>query len=163
MSPSRRRRLKSLLAVCQARLPDLKAVFWRLATRQLSESQESAPHQGDPLSQSEVASFLQGKAPSKSNLSIPVIAKTTARYFSTTLADLRSPSRRKSTVLARSIAMYLARQLAGKSLAEIGKNFGGRDHTTVLHSVRKIEAALDEDQTITEAVHRLTALLGEDF
>ena len=65
------------------------------------------------------------------------IALATARHFSLRLADLRSPVRRRALVTARGVAVYLARHYAGDSLQEIGRYFGGRDHTTVMHSCRK--------------------------
>ena len=60
-------------------------------------------------------------------------------------ADLRSSSRKQLVVRGRSLAMYIARQATSKSLTDIGKYFGGRDHSTVLHSIRKIESSLQDD------------------
>lgn len=73
------------------------------------------------------------------------IAEHAARRFGLTLADLKSESRRRTIVLARDTAMLLARRLTKKSLLEIGSYFGGRDHTTVMHSCRKAEALLEQD------------------
>lgn len=83
------------------------------------------------------------------------IASATARCFSLKLSELRSPSRRRAVVTARGVAMYLARQLAGESLEQIGQYFSGRDHSTVMHSCRKTEALLKTDPAIREAVQRL--------
>ena len=80
------------------------------------------------------------------------IAKLAAKYFGLRVADLLSPSRRRAVVQARGIAMYLGRQLTAKSLEQLGNHFGGRDHTTVLHSYRSIEARLRSDPTTRRAV-----------
>ena len=61
----------------------------------------------------------------------------------------------------RQIGMYLAKSLTARSLPEIGRRFGGRDHTTVLHAIRKIESLLAEDPTMKEEVEVLKRLLKE--
>jgi chromosomal replication initiator protein len=83
------------------------------------------------------------------------IALATARHFSLKLADLRSPVRRRALVTARGVAVYLARHLTGDSLDEIGSYFGGRDHTTVIHSCRKTEEMLQTDPAIRQAIDKL--------
>lgn len=88
------------------------------------------------------------------------IAVQTARFFSLEITDLKSPSRRRAVVLARGVAMYLARQLTGKSLEEIGHFFGGRDHTTVLHGCRKMEQVLKTDPDARLAVRQLHQTLA---
>ncbi len=70
------------------------------------------------------------------------IAKTTARQMGLKLADLKGKSRKSTTVRARSVAIYLARQLTHLSLKEIGRYFGGRDHTTVAHAAAEIESKI---------------------
>ncbi|MBS0209298.1 MAG: ATP-binding protein [Planctomycetes bacterium] len=84
-----------------------------------------------------------------------VIALHTARHFSLKVSELKSPSRKRGVVAARDTAMYLARQLTGKSLEQIGAYFGGRDHTTVLHGCRKIETQLETDPAIRHNVTEL--------
>ena len=73
------------------------------------------------------------------------IAIRTARHYEVTLADLKSTSRRRNMVTARDMAMYLARQLTDSTLEQIGAFFGGRDHTTVLHGCRQVEALVKSD------------------
>lgn len=73
------------------------------------------------------------------------ITQTVARQMGIKTADLRSSSRKQTVVRGRSLAMYIARQATSKSLTDIGKYFGGRDHSTVLHSIRKIESMLKDD------------------
>lgn len=87
------------------------------------------------------------------------IAVRTARHFSLKLADLRSPTRRRAVVTARGVAMYLARTLTTNSLDEIGRYFGGRDHTTVAHGCRKTEELLATEPAIRMAVEQLQAKL----
>ena len=76
------------------------------------------------------------------------IAQHTARHFALTLGELRSSSRRRAVVAARDVAMYLARVVTKQSLEEIGRYFGGRDHTTVMHGCRKTESLLQTDPAI---------------
>lgn len=87
------------------------------------------------------------------------IAVQTARHFGLKVSDLRSPSRKQTTVLARGVAMHLARQLTDKSLQDVGKYFGGRDHTTVLHGCRKTESLLQTDHSTRHAVEQLRQTL----
>lgn len=81
-----------------------------------------------------------------------LIALTTARYFSLPLAELKSPSRLRRVATARAVAMYLARDLTGNSLLEIGRYFGGRDHTTVSYSCHVTEERLETDPEVRQAV-----------
>jgi chromosomal replication initiator protein len=76
------------------------------------------------------------------------------------VAELRSASRRRGVVVARDVAMYLARQLTSNSLKQIGDYFGGRDHTTVLHGCRKTESLMNSDATTHQAVLALKQRLA---
>ncbi|HBO43015.1 MAG TPA: hypothetical protein DD670_03585 [Planctomycetaceae bacterium] len=80
------------------------------------------------------------------------IAAATARAFSLSLRQLRSRSRRRETVAARGVAMHLARRLTPLSLEQIGHYFGGRDHTTVLHSCRKTERLLRDEPSTQQVI-----------
>jgi chromosomal replication initiator protein len=91
----------------------------------------------------------------KQQPSLHEIALSTAKHFSLRLTDLRSPVRRRALVNARGVAVYLARHYASASLDEIGRYFGGRDHTTILHSCRKTEELLTSDLAIHHAVEQL--------
>jgi chromosomal replication initiator protein len=73
------------------------------------------------------------------------ILRRVGEVFGVKVHDLRAKTRTKAVAFPRQVAMYLARQLTSDSFAEIGKSFGGKDHTTVLHAVHKIEALLQED------------------
>jgi chromosomal replication initiator protein len=84
--------------------------------------------------------------------SLRTITGLSAKYFCLRISDLTSASRRRAVVQARAIAVFLARQLTAKSLEQIGAYFGGRDHTTVLHSFRAIEARVRTDPATRRAV-----------
>ncbi len=88
-------------------------------------------------------------------ISVENIQKTVADYYKIKVADMYSKKRPASIARPRQIAMYLAKELTQKSLPEIGELFGGRDHTTVLHAVRKISS---ERQTVTELNQQLYVL-----
>lgn len=95
----------------------------------------------------------------KVNLSIDLIKKATAEYYSVKIDDMSAKIRTKEIAIARQVAMYLARELTGASLPKIGEDFGGRDHTTVLHAYEKIKAALRNETDIQEAVKSISAKL----
>lgn len=84
-----------------------------------------------------------------------VIQNTVARHFGLSSNDLKSASRAQATSLPRQIAIYLARKHLGMSFSEIGRHFGGRDHTTVLHSYRKILADAETNTMIRTSVDAL--------
>jgi hypothetical protein len=82
-------------------------------------------------------------------------------FPSVTMYDLKSVRRKKTMVRARQIAVYLAKTLTARSLPEIGKRFGGRDHTTILHSVRKIEAMIERDLELAAKIERIKENIPE--
>ncbi len=84
------------------------------------------------------------------------IQKKVADFFQIPLFELKSKRRSKNIILPRQVAMYLTRQLTTLSLPEIGHVFGGKDHTTVLHSCKKIEKALQKDRVLQNSVEKLT-------
>ncbi|MES9603531.1 chromosomal replication initiator protein DnaA [Actinomadura sp. NPDC000929] len=85
-----------------------------------------------------------------------MIMAQTVEYFGTTIDDLCGPSRSRMLVTARQIAMYLCRELTELSLPKIGQQFGGRDHTTVMHAERKIRSLMAERRAIYNQVTELT-------
>lgn len=80
------------------------------------------------------------------------IAKATSHYFKIPVADLKSKSRNKDIAIARHIAMYLSQKIGGATLQEVGKFYGNRDHTSVIHAIRKIQQMLKEDQALSRDV-----------
>jgi chromosomal replication initiator protein len=89
------------------------------------------------------------------------IQKLVATRYNVSRADILSERRTAAVVKPRQIAMYLAKALTPRSLPEIGRRFGGRDHTTVLHAVRKIEKAITEDRSLHDEVDLLKRMLQE--
>ena len=87
----------------------------------------------------------------REEISLASIATVTAKFFRLRLAELRSSSRKQNLVRARSLAMFLGRQMTSKSMHQIGDYFGGRDHTTVLHAIRKTESLLKSDADLQRA------------
>jgi chromosomal replication initiator protein len=87
------------------------------------------------------------------------IQKLVASRYNVSRADILSSRRTANVVRPRQIAMYLAKVLTLRSLPEIGRRFGGRDHTTVLHAVRKIEGLSGSDTALSEELELLKRML----
>lgn len=90
------------------------------------------------------------------------VLAATAAYFNVTIEDLQSKSRNRTLVTARQIAMYLLRELTDMSLPKIGQEFGGRDHTTVMHADRKIRELMAERRQIFNQVTELTNIIKQE-
>ncbi|MEV0929970.1 chromosomal replication initiator protein DnaA [Streptomyces phaeochromogenes] len=100
--------------------------------------------------------LIPGGEDSSPEITAPAIMAATADYFGLTVDDLCGSSRSRVLVTARQIAMYLCRELTDLSLPKIGAQFGGRDHTTVMHADRKIRALMAERRSIYNQVTELT-------
>ena len=92
-------------------------------------------------------------------LQISKIQEVVANYFQTSTSELKGKKRVKQIVVPRQIAMYLSRELTDASLPKIGQEFGGKDHTTVMHACDKIGRAIKTDSDIKSAVYDLKAML----
>jgi chromosomal replication initiator protein len=92
-------------------------------------------------------------------ITIEEIQKKVAEHFNIRLTDMHSPRRSRSVARPRQIAMYLAKLITSRSLPEIGRKFGGRDHTTVMHAVKKIEELKQEDNNFNEDIELLKRLI----
>ncbi|WP_304174851.1 chromosomal replication initiator protein DnaA [Limnochorda pilosa] len=92
---------------------------------------------------------------------IAAIQKAVADYFGVTVDDLLSRRRTRNITLPRQVAMYLARELTDESLPRIGQEFGGRDHTTVIHACDKIRAEQEMDPALARAVQEIKGLLAK--
>jgi len=88
-------------------------------------------------------------------ITIEQIQRKVCDLFGIRLSDLKAKTRTKAIAFPRQIAMYLARQLTHASLAEVGRAFGGKDHTTVLHAVDKVQALLQEDPKLRKTIDGL--------
>jgi len=113
------------------------------------------------ISESLVRTLLDSRAEA-TPLAIDSLARASAKYFAERLDAVRGPSRRRGLALARSVGMYLARRWSGLSLSEIGRYYGGRDHTTVLHACNRIENELAHDRPLVEATHEIRKLARRD-
>ncbi len=92
-------------------------------------------------------------------VTIDEIQKRVAEHFNIRLADMHSARRARAVARPRQVAMFLSKQLTSRSLPEIGRKFGGRDHTTVMHAVRKIEELRASDSSFNEDVELLRRML----
>ncbi|HTQ40442.1 MAG TPA: DnaA/Hda family protein [Pirellulales bacterium] len=91
--------------------------------------------------------------------SLEQVTTAVAKFYGLKPAAMSSPSRRRQVVFARGMAIYLGRTLCGASLKTLGKHFGGRDHTTVLHSFRQLQSRLSSDSELNNAVDHLQQVL----
>nr|WP_304617487.1 chromosomal replication initiator protein DnaA [Paracoccus sp. (in: a-proteobacteria)] len=92
-------------------------------------------------------------------VSIDDIQRKVAEHYNIRLADLIGPKRARNVARPRQIAMYLSKQMTSRSLPEIGRRFGGRDHTTIMHGVRKVEELITEDSGLAEDIAVLKRML----
>jgi chromosomal replication initiator protein len=102
--------------------------------------------------------FPQGEMP---EISIEQIQQTVVERFSMSLQELTGDRRSQQIVYPRQVAMYLCRELTDSSLPKIGKKFGGRDHTTVIHATSKIAKLIQEDRNVYNLVQELTARIKQ--
>ncbi len=113
-----------------------------------------------PIDQTLSERALQDLIPQTENEIPPqVILEETANYFALSTGDLMSKSRSRPLTQARHIAMYLMRECTGLSLVKIGEIFGGRDHTTALHGIKKVEADMRARDATFRQVQDLTRLI----
>ena len=118
---------------------------------------------GEPLTveaaETAIRDLIRTREPKK--VRIEDIQKLVATHYSVSRADILSSRRTANVVRPRQIAMYLSKVLTLRSLPEIGRRFGGRDHTTVLHAVRKIEGMTVSDNGLSEEIELLKRMLTD--
>lgn len=105
------------------------------------------------IAETVIRDLVQGIEPRR--IKIEDILKVVSRHYGVTRSDLLSQRRHRSVVWPRQIGMFLAKQLTARSLPEIGRRFGNRDHTTVLHAIRKIEGVLDSNPRVRDEIEEL--------
>lgn len=88
-------------------------------------------------------------------ITVEDIQKTVGAHFNVKVSDLKSPKRLKALVLPRQVAMYLSRQLTSSSYPEIGERFGGKDHSTIIHAIKKIEKKMEEDFQLRATINTI--------
>jgi chromosomal replication initiator protein len=111
------------------------------------------------LAEREIRDLIRPQEPKR--VKIEDIQRIVARHYNVSRGDLLSARRTANVVRPRQVAMYLAKTLTLRSLPEIGRRFGGRDHTTVLHAVRKIENLVGNDSMLAEEIEALKRQLQE--
>lgn len=117
---------------------------------------------GEDISTSLAADALKSlkSTGNKNHLSILQIQEEVAKYYHIQLKDLKGKKRVKSIVVPRQISMYLSREMTDNSLPKIGAEFGGKDHTTVIHAHEKIQQLLEKDPTMQKEVNEIKNLLN---
>ena len=115
----------------------------------------------DPLTRTAVENILAGSGqPTSNGPDVSGIVKRVADAFGVTEKEIHGSSRLRRVLVPRQVAMYLAREVGRLSLPRIGAAFGGRDHTTVLHACRKVEADIEADAGLAGRVRQLRSELG---
>jgi chromosomal replication initiator protein len=112
-----------------------------------------------PLAERTLADLVRSREAKR--VRIEDILRIVSRHFKVQRNDLLSSRRSRDVVRPRQIAMYLAKSLTSRSLPEIGRRFGGRDHTTVLHSVRKVEQMMKDDGDLCQEIELLKRMLED--
>ncbi|OYU48517.1 MAG: chromosomal replication initiation protein DnaA [Rhizobiales bacterium PAR1] len=112
-----------------------------------------------PAAEEAIRDLIRHREPRR--VKIEDIQRLVANHYNVSRADILSSRRTATVVRPRQIAMYLAKSLTLRSLPEIGRRFGGRDHTTVLHAVRKIEGMVTTDQELAGEIDHLKRMLQE--
>jgi chromosomal replication initiator protein len=111
-----------------------------------------------PLAEVVLREILTGD---ETTISASLIIAETAKYFSVTVSELSGPSRSQNIAHPRQLAMYLCRELTELSLIKIGNQFGGRDHSTVLHAERKVRTEMERKPIVFQQVTELTRLVKQ--
>lgn len=109
------------------------------------------------ISQRALKNILSGNH--KKILTIPIIQKTVAKFYNLKIDDFKSRRRTQNIAFPRQIAMYLCRELTDSSLPSIGQEFGGRDHTTVMHACDKIKNCIEDDGRTDDTIKEITKIL----
>lgn len=96
------------------------------------------------------------------NLSVDTIIRAVAEYFNISASDIRGKKRTKKIVMPRHISMYITRDMTELSTSEIGNEFGGRDHTSVIHALQKVEAEMKMDMTLETVIQKIEDKLSKN-
>jgi chromosomal replication initiator protein len=147
--------LERLADIEDASPRDLIGVFMKLATYSDLTKQ--------PVTLEVVENTLGQRSVGARKISIEEIQRKAAEFYKLELRDFQSPARARRIARPRQVAMYLAREITERSLPEIGKRFGGRDHTTVLHAWRRITALCAEDPLFKQEVDFLKTVLSRSL
>jgi chromosomal replication initiator protein len=105
------------------------------------------------LAQDAMKNIIDSEQPE--NLTIERIARTVASHYKLTIEEIKSKNNSRQIAVPRQVAMYLCKRLTKHSFPEIGREFGGKHHTTVMHSVEKINEVIKEDRNFHRVVSEL--------
>jgi len=156
----------------QPRLPARKELSWRESLREWGRQQDEAARreatraalekqrEQDRMMEAVIAKYPEFANWTPGKITITQIQAYVCKYFGYTRAELLSQRRAYALVRARQIAMFLAKIMTGATYPEIGRRFDGRDHTTVLHAVRKISGLLETDAALAADIAALKDLIS---
>lgn len=113
-----------------------------------------------PVTMSVLREFLNQNRPAKEK-NIDEIVRATARFYAVRIPEIKGKSRMKTAVRARNVAIWLARKYTNVTLQELGRWFSGRNHTTIMHSCREIDALLTQERSLQESIDSLTKEIFE--
>ena len=105
----------------------------------------------------------EGPPPQPKKITIEMIQKIVASHYGVEITDLLSKKRNKQIVIPRQVAMYLCRKLTDASYPQIGDQFGGKDHTTVIHAHDKMENVLKDDQELASIIEVLSQKINPNY
>ncbi|MBQ9874806.1 MAG: AAA family ATPase [Thermoguttaceae bacterium] len=114
-----------------------------------------------PATYENMLEYLDGRAP-KAEWTLETIVKTVAKHYGVSIVETRGKKRQKTLVRARQCVAYLARRLTNATLKEIGEQFSSRDHSTILHSIREFEDALQKDEQTRRDLRALVVALNAE-
>ena len=134
---------------------DLDGAFNRL----MAHNQLTGAPISIEMAEQALKDLIRSKEPRR--IRIEDIQRVVSKHYNVSRSDLLSSRRTRTIVRPRQIAMYLSKMLTPRSLPEIGRRFGGRDHTTVLHAVRKIEELASSDNTLQQEIEMLKRNISE--
>lgn len=146
--------LEHIAAVVTGSGRELEGAFNQLLFRQSFEPQLSVDRVDELLGH-----IYRSGEPKR--IRIEEIQRIVSRHYNVSRNELLSNRRTRTIVKPRQVAMYLSKMLTPRSLPEIGRRFGGRDHTTVLHAVRKIEGLAETDHSLAQEIELLKRLINE--
>jgi len=133
---------------------DLESAFKTIVAQCFHQNRECTAEKTE-----EILSKIIPSTPNNRSLTIDLIQRAVSKYYNISLSDILSKNRSKNIALSRQIAMYITRELTKMSLPEIGREFGNRDHSTVVHSTNKIVQLLNEDKEIKNDVASIIKVL----
>jgi chromosomal replication initiator protein len=142
-----------IAANIRSNVRELEGALIRLIAKSSLEGQEITLS----YAQSALRNFIDAQV---RKVTIDSIQKAVAEQFGLRVAEIKAKNNSHSIVFPRQIAMYLAKQMTDSSLPEIGRQFGGKHHTTVLHSIEKIETQRKADKDLNRTLNKLTETLG---